>query len=200
MDVGFIQRPLFAASLWALLTWTWHPALHLGIFFELLWLDLFPAGTFIPPHALFALMTCICVVTALDDPNMRQTVTVVVASFPLAYLGAWLEQKFRTRHNLVYTTLLDWSRHKSRHSPPHIRLITRALTEHFSLFWGVFMLCGAIILAMVRMAPSWIWAGPEPGWPMLWVAASLGAILALRIRTAHALSAVCLLLALLANF
>ena len=41
--------------LWALLTFRLQPALSAGIFFELLWLDLFPAGTFIPPHGLLAL-------------------------------------------------------------------------------------------------------------------------------------------------
>ena len=54
-NLGFVHRPLFAAALWALFTWQIQPALGAGIFFELLWLDLFPAGTFIPPQSLLAL-------------------------------------------------------------------------------------------------------------------------------------------------
>lgn len=53
VDLGFVHRPIFAALLWAGLTFSLQPAMSAGIFFELLWLDLFPAGTFIPPHALF---------------------------------------------------------------------------------------------------------------------------------------------------
>ncbi len=174
--------------------------MHLGIFFELLWLDLFPAGTFIPPHALFALMASICVLARLDEPNMRQTVLVLIASFPLAYFGAWLEQALRTRQNLTYTALLDWSRRKALYAPPQGRLIVLALAGQITLFWGVFVLCTSLMLVAVRWTPSVVLAGPQPQWSILWLAACIGAILALRIRTAHAVSAVSLALALLVNF
>lgn len=182
------------------MTWSWQPALYLGIFFELLWLDLFPAGTFIPPHGLFALMTSICVLARLDEPNMRQTAVVLAASFPLAYFGAWLEQAMRTRHNLTYTALLDWNRRKGSLASPQAWFIVRALTEQYILFWGVFALGTALMLVGVRMVPAWVWTGAQPPWSLLWLAASIGAILALRIRTARVIGAVGLVLVLVANF
>ncbi|PKN31367.1 MAG: hypothetical protein CVU63_24290, partial [Deltaproteobacteria bacterium HGW-Deltaproteobacteria-20] len=62
-----------------------------GIFFELLWLDLFPAGTYIPPQALLSLIATLTILACLPDADMRSTVLVVIATLPLAYLGAWID-------------------------------------------------------------------------------------------------------------
>lgn len=197
MDAGFLHRPLFAAAFWALLTWRYQPAMNLGVFFELLWLDLFPAGTVIPPHALFALTASLTVLANLNEPNMRLTTLVLVASFPLAALGAWMERAYRTRQNLNFTALLVWSRRKTASESAQTPLILRALGEQFALCGGIFALCASALLALARVLGPWIEDGVQPEWFMLWIGASIGAILALRIRTAHAVGAASLIVAIL---
>lgn len=171
--------------------------MNLGIFFELLWLDLFPAGTVIPPHALFALTASLTVLAGLDEPNMRLAVLILVASFPLAFFGAWVEHAYRVRQNLNFTVLLTWSRRKSTDASLQTPIIHRALGEQFALCGGIFVLCASALLALTRVLGPWIEKGVQPEWFMLWAGASIGAILALRIRTGYAVGAASLILGIL---
>ncbi len=168
-----------------------------GIFFELLWLDLFPAGTYIPPQALLSLIATLTILACLPDADMRTTVLIIIASLPLAYLGAWVEQLFRKRQNAGYNQLLTWNRKGNTNIfAPH-RLTARALVEFFLLNFSLFWLCLLPLLVVLKTVQPWIAGGPQPTWPMLWVAACAGAILALRVRKAYALAAVSLVLGVL---
>jgi PTS system mannose-specific IIC component len=199
IDLGFIHRPLFAALLWAGLSFNLQPALSAGIFFELLWLDLFPAGTYIPPQALFSLAATLTILACLPDADMRTTVLVVITTLPLAYLGAWIEQIYRKRQNAGYNQLLIWNRKGNTGIfAPH-RLTARALVEFFLLNFFLFWLCLVPLLIGLKAVRPWIAGGPQPTWTMLWIAACAGAILALRVRKAYALAVVSLLLGVLAS-
>lgn len=165
-----------------------------GIFFELLWLDLFPAGTYIPPQALLSLIATLTILACLPDADMRTTVLVVTATLPLAYLGAWAEQLYRKRQNSGYNQLLTWNRKGNINAfAPH-RLTGRALVEIFLLNFSVLALCLAPLLVGLKAIQPWISGGPQPTWTMLWIAACAGAILALRVRKAYALAAVSVVL------
>ncbi|PKN40470.1 MAG: hypothetical protein CVU60_15890 [Deltaproteobacteria bacterium HGW-Deltaproteobacteria-18] len=165
-----------------------------GIFFELLWLDLFPAGTYIPPQALLSLIATLTILACLPDADMRSTVLVVIATLPLAYLGAWIDQLYRKRQNSSYNQLLTWNRKGNINVfAPH-RLTARALIEIFLLNFSVFALCLAPLLVGLKAIQPWISGGPQPTWTMLWIAACAGAVLALRVRKAYALAAVSVVL------
>ena len=165
-----------------------------GIFFELLWLDLFPAGTYIPPQALFSLTATLTVLSCLPDADMRTTSLIVAATLPLAYLGAWIEQLHRKRQNARYSQLLIWNREGNRAAFAPNRLTAAALTEIFLLNLSLFLLCVLPLLAGLRLLQPWLSGGPQPSWPMLWAGACAGAILALRVRRAYALAAISLVL------
>lgn len=186
VDLGFVHRPLFAAGLWALVTWQTQPAISVGIFFELLWLDLFPAGTFIPPHGVLALAAALTLLACLPDPDTRLIVLVLVCTMPLGYLGAWAEQRYRRRQNLSYNALIAWNRHRASLRPEALTRL--ALAETLALKFGMFLLCLLPMLPALRMVRPWIESGPQPSWPMLWAAACLGGILSLRIRKAYVLA------------
>lgn len=196
MDLGFVHRPILAALLWAGLTMNLQPALNLGIFFELLWLDLFPAGTFIPPHALFSLTATLTLLACLPEADMRLVTFVIVCVLPLAHLGAWAEQRYRQRQNLSYNALLVWNR---KSAAPYIpqRLIHRAVLEGTLLYMLLFAVCTAPLLVVIKTVRPWIEGGPQPAWPALWLCACVGAVLALRLRKAHALALVALVLGVL---
>ena len=194
MDLGFVYRPLFAALLWAGLTFSLQPAMSAGIFFELLWLDLFPAGTYIPPHALISLTATLTLLACLPDADMRLTALVVVATLPLAYLGAWVEQLHRKRQNACYNQLLIWNRSGNARVFAPERLTVRALVEIFALNFAVLFFCLIPLLLGARLLQPLLAGGVQPTWPMLWIGASAGAILALRVPRAYALAGVALVL------
>lgn len=180
--------------LWAGLTLSLQPAVSAGIFFELLWLDLFPAGTFIPPHALMSLTATLTILACLPEADMRVTALVVVASLPLAYLGAWVEQMLRKRQNAYYNQLLTWHRGGDVRAFAPDRLTVRALIETGILNFTVLFLCLIPVLAGARMLEPHLAGGAQPTWPMLWIGACAGAILALRVPRAYALAGAALVL------
>ncbi len=170
-----------------------------GIFFELLWLDLFPAGTYIPPQALISLTATLTVLACLPDADMRATALIVVATLPLAYLGAWAEQLHRKRQNARYSQLLIWNRGGKGSAFAPNRLTAGALIEIFLLNFSIFMLCVTPLLAGLRLLQPWFSGGPQPSWAMLWAGACAGAILALRVRRAYALAAASLVIGVLST-
>lgn len=170
-----------------------------GIFFELLWLDLFPAGTYIPPQALFSLTATLTILACLPDADMRSTALIVVATLPLAYLGAWVEQLHRKRQNARYSQLLIWNRGGKGSSFAPNRLTAGALIEIFLLNFSLFLLCVTPLLSGLRLLQPWFSGGLQPSWPMLWAAACVGAILALRVRRAYALAGASLVLGVLST-
>ncbi|WP_043810193.1 hypothetical protein [Desulfomicrobium baculatum] len=130
---------------------------------------------------------------------MRTTVLVVIATLPLAYLGAWVEQLYRKRQNAGYNQLLTWNRQgNTAIFAPH-RLTAKALVEFFLLNFSLFWLCLLPLLIGLKTVRPWVAGGPQPTWTMLWIAACAGAILALRVRKAYALAAVSLLLGVLSS-
>lgn len=167
------------------MTWQWWPALGAGIFFELLWLDAFPAGTYIPPHGLAALCTSLIVLHGLGMPSMRMTTLIFVASCLAAYGGAWLEQAYRTRQNRSYTALLRWNRKGSRSATSPTVLTLLSLTEQFFLSALLLFVTAACMLYGAKILPAWITQGYEPSWALLWILASTGAVLSLRIPKAY---------------
>ena len=188
-----------AALVWAGLTLRLQPALSAGIFFELLWLDLFPAGTYIPPQAIMSLTATLTILACLPDADMRTTALVVIATLPLAYLGAWVEQLHRKRQNARYNQLLNWNRGGAVGVFAPNRLTSGALIEIFLVNFTVFMLCVPPLLAGLRLLQPLFSNGQQPSWPMLWIGACAGAILALRLRRAHALAAASLVIGALAT-
>lgn len=183
--------------LWALLTFRLQPPLSAGIFFELLWLDLFPAGTFIPPHGLLALTATLGVLACVPEADMRVTAIILVLSLPLAYLGSWVEQRYRKRQNLSYNRLIIWNRRGVNHPYTPDRLVFQALGEMFALGFALYLSCAAALLAIVRLVAPWVSGGPQPTWPMLWIGACAGAVLALRLPRAYALAGASLVLGVL---
>lgn len=189
-----MQRPVSMALFWALLTWSVQPALNAGVFFELLWLDLFPAGTFIPPNAPLALTIALGLLACLPDPDMRTVLLVLAVSIPTAYAGSWTEQWLRTVQNRSYTAILTWNRRRVVHASTPDRLVLNALMLQGAVLFGLYVGCSSALLIGLRQILPLLPSGRQPTWPMIWMCAALGAVLALRVRKAYALGGVAVLL------
>jgi len=64
--------------LWSLFSGQKDISLNLGIFFELLWLDLFPAGTFIPPQSVYAVLLTLSISYIFALKNISQLWALII--------------------------------------------------------------------------------------------------------------------------
>ena len=174
---------------WGLATGDFSVCLGISLFFELVWLDLFPAGTIIHPQALAPTLASLAVVHhfGIDKPSVAAL--VMAAALPLGLLFAQLERYHRQFENRAHSSLLVWARYPSRAADP-VKLTRRSILVMAPLNIVVFALSLTLLTALtaVLLPPLTPVLGPIPmTWPHLWVVASIGAVLSLRHRPAYAI-------------
>ncbi|MFP4071059.1 MAG: hypothetical protein ACLFTB_03320 [Desulfovibrionales bacterium] len=183
--------------LWAAATGEVHPALGTAIFFELLWLDFIPAGTFIPPHHLLSLFLTFGTCTLLGLATSQEVSLVIMATLPLAWLGTSMEGIKRTMQNVSYNLLAGWARGAGRKYPPE-RLVKRGIFQSMVLDFFLFLvLQSGLYLLFGFIVDLWgniLFKNPL-SWAHLWLLASLGPVLSLRHRLPYIGLALAILLA-----
>jgi PTS system mannose-specific IIC component len=162
-------------------------SLYISIFFELFWLDLIPVGTFIPPHLAAACFVALSLTTyfGLDQPG--RIMFVLFASMPLAWLGTRLEALIREQEQGNYNKLLNWVRNPDTPHLPAlivIRSVCRTL-----LLSGIAFYMAVLVLQLVFQLFFSVYSElfPSSGitWSHLWVAATLGGLMSLRLKRAY---------------
>lgn len=174
--------------LWGLITGDWASSLGICLFFELLWLDIFPAGTIIPPHTLAPALASLAVVHhfALRQPALAAV--VMLAALPLGRAFAVIERYHRQYENLAFERLMLWAK-RSSGGPGPASLTRRSMLVMLPVNVVAFALALSVLLVVTylmlpRLTPL---LGSVPlKWPHLWVVASIGAVLSLRHRPAYA--------------
>jgi PTS system mannose-specific IIC component len=182
---------------WAVLSGDQNTALNVAVFFELLWLDLIPVGTFIPPMSSFATLAGIVVIQRLGATHPMEQAVVMALAVLMGMFGVRLDGMQRHWQNKSYNTLLSWSRRgrSGRFHPG--KLVWMSLGQQMLLF-GSFFLISAYVLQwfcgrLMPYVPEYDWMN----WKVLWLFASLGGVLALRITRAYVMLALCCLVAVL---
>ncbi|WP_269077529.1 MULTISPECIES: PTS sugar transporter subunit IIC [Pseudodesulfovibrio] len=190
LTIGLLERPLVIGLFWGLATGDMETSLCISIFFELFWLDLIPVGTYIPPHLTVATFVALSLTTyfGLDQPGRISF--VLFASMPLAWLGTRLEALLREQDRSNYNRLLNWVRNpKNPHLPSLI--VMRSVGRTFVLSGLAFYVAVIALMyafkAFFALYPSRLDIGVT--WPHLWVAATLGGLMALRLKRAYAVLA-----------
>lgn len=163
-------------------------AVSIALVFELLWLDLIPAGTFLPPNMAVANFSTQALATMFGLDSAGEVIIPVILSLPFAFVGARLERFRRRMQNADYNQLLIWTKKNYAAVYDPGRLVVRALVRAAFMdlaYFGVcfILLAGAMWLILAR---GWIPAVPGLSFSHLWVAASLGGVLALRTPKAYA--------------
>ncbi len=164
-------------------------SLFIAIFFELFWLDLIPAGTFIPPHLAASTFSSLALTTWFQLTNPSQIMIVMFASMPLAWVGAKLEGMMRDRQRLSYNRMLNWARNPVDANLPGM-IILRSIAATAAVSWGLFFLT----MLVFQQAFSFLFEdfpdlllALKVQWPHLWIAATLGGVMALRVKRAYAI-------------
>ena len=162
-------------------------SLYIAIFFELFWLDLIPVGTFIPPHLTAATFAALSLTTyfGLEDPS--RIMGVLFASMPLAWVGAKVEMKIRDQEQVSYNRLLNWARSPESPNLPG-SLILKSLLRTFIMcgltFFITILILKQFFEILFSMYPGLL-SSIDIEWAHLWVAASLGGLMALRLKRAY---------------
>ncbi|EGY27255.1 hypothetical protein DA2_0473 [Desulfovibrio sp. A2] len=188
------------------MTGEWGLSMHLAIFLELLWLDLFPAGTYIPPNSIITLLLTLAVAGHFGLESAGQLAIPVLLALPAALTGAHVEYLHRRWRNQQYTDLLHWGRvaeHPGKGDSPLWRIMVRSLGELFALNLGLFCVWLLVLVGTIELMSNYIGhlpAVPGIAWGHVWFVGAMGGMLALRLRRAYAAFALALLAASAASF
>lgn len=187
LSVGLLERPLVVGLFWGVFTGDFVASFNIAIFFELFWLDLIPVGTFISPHLTAATFAALSLSTFLGLESPSRIMLVLFATMPLAWLGTRLEAFLREQERGSYNQLLNWARNPLVASLPS-QLVVRSLVRTFT-FSGVSFYISILLMyygfkALFAMYPTFMMSF-DVQWAHLWIAASIGGVVSLRLKRAY---------------
>lgn len=205
-----------------------------AIFYEILWADLFPAGTYVPPNGtLPVFLVCCLVYMGLGVgssnkvpsympsymPSPSDLLLPLLLAMPAAECAARVETFLRRLCDTRHDALVHWlapdtptssenpslymeesSGVASHHFPQGTvptHLILTSLWQSFLVYLATFMICDLVLFVTFWCVETFIGHFPSHfalfddhaqgslTWPMLWFAALVGALLALRIKKAY---------------
>lgn len=160
-------------------------ALSLALFYELFWLDLFPAGTYMPPNALFPMLCVFTFMKSLPDPDITTLFLPVILTLPLAFLGSCVENRQREWQVVGYNHVILALRSGGAMGGAAGRSVLFSLIQLFFMNFCAFSIVTAGVFFALKGLQ--LWQGQplsftHASWPLLWVIGCLGGLLGLRIR------------------
>ena len=189
VDTGLFHRPLTAGCIWVTLSADPN-ALWVGIFFELLWLDLFPAGAYIPPNGLLGFCLAITMLRLFPGPSMAMVLIILLGSALVGQGAASVELWYRRRHDAALMRLAQTNRRAYLPTFDPDGIVLRGIVEQWILGWGGFVLAGSILWTALALARRLPLPDQPVSWPILLLCAlSAGGVLSLRTRRAWAVAA-----------
>jgi len=197
LNTGFFDRPIVIGLFAGFVYGQWPTCIGLAVFFELLWLDLFPAGTYIPPHRTLAAFSTIVLSCEMQLGSTSAVVPVIVLGLLLARLGAWLESRQRSLQNASYDRVhqrVSWGDGEL----PLVRIVMGSVAQIAALNAALFGLVALAGFGLTKAPFFRALSLPDgTGWHHLWAFGLIGGLLALRIRRAYEMfvagSLVCLI-------
>jgi mannose PTS system EIIC component len=184
INISLLERPIVIGFLISILTGQVFPVMYIATFFELLWIDLIPAGTFIPPNAIFCVVATATLVQISGLETASQVFPLMMAAIPVAFVCAWLEGLQRNAQNRNYNLILQQSRRNPAQYWPGLivrnsilQLLLIYLLVGISGIYGLFVLMNA--------AGPYLPSLEHFSWHILLMIASLSALAALRARRAY---------------
>ncbi|SNR60267.1 PTS system, mannose-specific IIC component [Humidesulfovibrio mexicanus] len=158
-----------------------------AVFFELLWLDFIPVGTFIPPHTTAATFTALALCSYFGLDSLPLASLALAAGLPMAWMGTRLERIMRDRLNRSYSGVLQWVRKPADVAVPGRllmwTLISKLLANWLFFLIGAGLLASAVHFVLHQYGPTL--ASCRISWSELLLAASVGGLLALRLRSLY---------------
>jgi len=187
VSLGLIERPLVVGLLWGLFVGNLDISLFVAIFYELLWLDFIPVGTFIPPHMTAACFSALALCSYFGLDSLPLVALPLLAGLPMAWLGARLERTMRDRLNRSYNGVLQWVRKPLDLNVPG-KLLLGSLASKILANWLFFLVGTGALALCIRFTLNQygpFLASLKVSWNLLLISASIGGMLALRLRSLY---------------
>jgi len=194
VGLGFLERPLAVGVLWGLATGEWALAANCAVFFELFWLDLFPAGTYIPPNAVASMLLTLGVSHYFGVQQASLLVIPVLLSLPAAMLCSKVEYWQRRMQNEGYNKLMRWARRNEDTNEPG-RLILRSLAQQVAMHTAFLSLCLLVLIGTIKVMYWYLGHLPSISgiqWSHLWFIGGIGGVMSLRVPRFYAVFLICL--------
>lgn len=188
-----MERPLVIGMIWGVLTGEVETSLKISLFFELMWLDHIPAGTYIPPVLSAACVGGLMLNQLFGLAHAPKAAVPLLLCIPLALLGTRVEALLRRWNKRSYNKLLSWVRHRDpKHDMP-ARIMLRSLAMTLGAYWVFFFVCACALVPLtgyILSSYGWQLVDLPVSWPAMWLAASIGGLLSLRLNRAYAFTAI----------
>ena len=182
--LGIIERPISVAAIWGLCTGDWVLALPLGIFFELFWMDLLGAGTYIPPNANLPLLLCLFTQHLFAPSSPGVPLMLIVLALPTAFMATHLEQWHRKNQIQVHDRFVEDAKMEM---PVNTWVIASSILKLWIMETALFAGLAIILFWLVKLTIALFGQMPSLlnlSWPTLWLVAALGGVLSLRTKRA----------------
>jgi mannose/fructose/N-acetylgalactosamine-specific phosphotransferase system component IIC len=190
LNLGLLDRPLVIGMLWSAVTGQWEIALPVAIFFELFFLDLFPIGTYIPPHGPFALLATLALVGIFEVSQPPLAFLLIVLCLPAAIIGGMMEQTHRQWQNLGYTQMLQSTRSRQQGQVSAPKLVGKSLIQLCIMNLTAFL----VVMALLVPLTEWLLSHVRSRvlvlpitWSSIWLLGTVGVVLSLRARRVYAI-------------
>lgn len=162
--------------------------LLVALFFELLWLDLFYVGTYVPPDGLFAYLLAVPIMMHFGLAGPGELVLPLLAALPFATLLSKYENRLRLKQSAVYIDInrvIDERGDIEGATEAVWRKSLARLVVFGFLFYALAAMSffGALSLWMWKVGD--IYRAPWASWGLLLSLAAVGGLLSLRISLAR---------------
>ncbi len=146
-----------------------------------------PAGTFVPPHLAASTLAALVTATKFGLFDPPEVLLPIIISMPLAWVGTKLESLLRIWQNKSYNNILTWARNPEDLTVPSAMMV-RSLLVNLVLSM-LFFLCSIIVIFILTnfiRDPAVTFLGSmHLEWFHLWIAGTLGGLMALRLRRVY---------------
>lgn len=168
-----------------------------AVFFELLWLDLFYVGTYVPPDGLFAYLLCVPLMLAFGVSASQDACMLMLACLPFAFFAGKLENRLRLIQSRNYERLNGVIEGRGDIMATARSVIHKSIIRLVLVDFLFYSLSAALLYGLGRL---WIyrfgafirvdWAA----WGFLLCLAAVGGLLSLRITWARVCFGACVLI------
>lgn len=195
LGILLLRHPLCAGLVLWLITGDFNLLLA-AVFFELLWLDLFYVGTFVPPDNLFAYLLFAPLMLTLGLGQPQDICALLLATLPFAALMGKLESRLRLGAGAGYKKLNQVVDEGGDVQATASAVIRKSLARLALLDVSVYALAALLLYGGVSL---WLWEFGSvyrigwASWGFLICLAALGGVLSLRITWARVCFGACVL-------
>ena len=195
LAISFIERPLFIGLVWWTCGGEFVPTLPLAIFFELFWIDLIPVGGYIPPMPCFPYVLLLSFSGVFGWADAQSIAFPLLVCLPLAYVIPLLEAYQRGRQKGAYHTLLKHVRDGERTATLPGKLVIVSSAQILLFTYGAFLVVwgSLFVFFSLPLVQRIIFFPFVIDWPVFYVVAATGSLLALRIKRAYVLFIFCVI-------